>query len=58
MTYLVVGLIAGVDIQSGVGGAFAILAYAVFVGVAFSGIGAIMGARTGLGPRRCRASSR
>jgi len=47
VTYLVVELLAGVTIQSGVGGAFAILAYAVFAAIAFSGIGAIMGARTG-----------
>jgi ABC-2 type transport system permease protein len=47
VVYLVVGLIAGVDIKSGVGGAFALLAYALFIAVAFSGIGAALGARTG-----------
>jgi ABC-2 type transport system permease protein len=47
VTYLVVGLIAGVDIKSGVGGAILLVVYAVFVAVAFSGIGATMGARTG-----------
>jgi ABC-2 type transport system permease protein len=45
--YLVVGLIAGVDIQTGVGGALLLLVYAVFVAIAFAGIGAVMGARTG-----------
>jgi ABC-2 type transport system permease protein len=47
VTFLVVGLIAGVTLKSGVGGAFAIIAYSVFASVAFCGIGAIMGARTG-----------
>jgi ABC-2 type transport system permease protein len=47
VTYLAVGLIAGVEIKSGVGGAVALLAYAVFAAVAFAGIGATMGARTG-----------
>jgi ABC-2 type transport system permease protein len=47
LTYLAVGLIAGVDIKSGVGGAVVLLVYAVFVAVAFAGIGATMGARTG-----------
>jgi ABC-2 type transport system permease protein len=47
VSYLAVGVIAGVDIKSGVGGAVVILAYAVFAAVALAGIGAIMGARTG-----------
>jgi ABC-2 type transport system permease protein len=47
VTYLVVGLIAGVEIKSGIGGAVVLLAYAVFTAVAFAGIGATMGARTG-----------
>lgn len=47
VTYLAVGLIAGVTIRSGVGGAVVIVLYAVFAAVAFSGIGAILGARTG-----------
>jgi ABC-2 type transport system permease protein len=47
VVYLVVGLTAGVHIKAGVGGALVLLAYAVFVAIAFSGIGAIMGARTG-----------
>jgi ABC-2 type transport system permease protein len=47
VTYLVVGLIAGVEIKSGVAGAIALVAYAVFAAVAFAGIGSTMGARTG-----------
>jgi ABC-2 type transport system permease protein len=47
VVYLTVGLIAGVDIKSGVGGAVVLLVYAVFIAIAFAGIGAIMGARTG-----------
>jgi ABC-2 type transport system permease protein len=45
--YLIVGLVAGVEIQSGVGGALVLVLYAIFVAIAFSGIGATMGARTG-----------
>jgi ABC-2 type transport system permease protein len=47
VVYLIVGLIAGVEIKSGAGGAIAMLAYSLFVAVAFAGIGATMGARTG-----------
>jgi ABC-2 type transport system permease protein len=47
LVYLVVAILAGVDIKSGAGGAPAIIAYALFVAVAFAGIGATMGARTG-----------
>jgi ABC-2 type transport system permease protein len=47
VTYLTVGLIAGVTLKSGAAGGVAIVAYAVFAAVAFSGIGAILGARTG-----------
>ena len=47
LVYLAVGLIAGVDVKSGVGGAIVLLLYAVFIAIAFSGIGAAMGARTG-----------
>jgi ABC-2 type transport system permease protein len=46
-TYLAVGLIAGVDVKSGVGGAVLLIAYALFTAVAFAGVGATMGARTG-----------
>jgi ABC-2 type transport system permease protein len=47
LVYLTVGLIAGVHIEAGVGGAVLLLVYAVFIAVAFAGIGAVMGARTG-----------
>jgi ABC-2 type transport system permease protein len=47
LVYLAVGLIAGVDIKSGVAGAIVLIVYAVFIAVAFAGIGAIIGARTG-----------
>jgi ABC-2 type transport system permease protein len=47
LTYVVVGLAAGAEIKSGVGGAFVLIAYAMFTAVAFAGIGAMMGARTG-----------
>ena len=47
VTFLTVGLIAGVTIKSGVGGALVVIVYSVFASIAFSGIGAIMGARTG-----------
>jgi ABC-2 type transport system permease protein len=47
MAYLTVGVIAGVDIKSGVAGAVLLVAYAVFIAVAFAGIGATLGARTG-----------
>jgi ABC-type Na+ efflux pump permease subunit len=47
LVYLAVGLIAGVDIKSGVGGAVLLVVYAVFIAIAFAGIGATMGARTG-----------
>lgn len=45
--YLTVGLIAGVTIVTGVGGACVLLALATLVGVAFGSIGALMAARTG-----------
>jgi ABC-2 type transport system permease protein len=47
VVYLVVGLLAGVEIRSGAPGAIALLGYAVFVAVAFAAIGAALGARTG-----------
>lgn len=47
LAYLAIGLIAGVSISSGVLGGVVIIAYAVFAAVAFAGIGAAMGARTG-----------
>jgi ABC-2 type transport system permease protein len=47
LTYLAVGLIAGVSIHSGALGAVVLVLYAVFAAVAFSGVGAVLGARTG-----------
>jgi ABC-2 type transport system permease protein len=47
IVYLVVGVLAGVRIASGVGGAVVLVLYAVFTAVAFAGIGATLGARTG-----------
>jgi ABC-2 type transport system permease protein len=47
LVYLAVGLVAGVDVKSGAGGAVVLLIYAVFIAIAFAGIGAAMGARTG-----------
>ncbi|MCW3017021.1 MAG: transporter permease, partial [Solirubrobacterales bacterium] len=47
LAYLTVGLIAGVSIQSGVGGVAVLLALAMLVALAFSGIGAFFAARTG-----------
>ncbi len=47
LAYLAVGLVAGVDIKSGVGGAVVLVLFAVFAAVAFAGVGSMMGARTG-----------
>ena len=47
VTYLVIGLIAGVTIVTGVGGALVLLALATLIGVAFGSIGAFFAARTG-----------
>ena len=47
LAYLVVGIASGVDIKSGPGGAIVLVLYAVFIAVAFAGIGATLGARTG-----------
>jgi ABC-2 type transport system permease protein len=47
LAYLAVGLVAGVSIASGPLGAVALVAYAVFVAIAFAGLGAMLGARTG-----------
>jgi ABC-2 type transport system permease protein len=49
LTYLAVGLLAGVTIATGVGGALVLLVLAVLIGVAFGSIGALMAARTGSG---------
>jgi ABC-2 type transport system permease protein len=45
--YLVVGLIAGVTIASGVGGTLVLLVLAMLIGVGFASIGAFFAARTG-----------
>lgn len=47
VTYLVVGLIAGVSIKTGVGGVLVLLLLATLIGVAFGSIGAFFAARTG-----------
>lgn len=47
LTYLAVGLAAGVEIASGPLGAVVLIAYALFSALAFAGLGAILGARTG-----------
>jgi ABC-2 type transport system permease protein len=47
VAYLVVGLISGVEIKSGVGGAIVLILYALFIAIAFAGIGSALGARTG-----------
>jgi ABC-2 type transport system permease protein len=47
VVYLVVGLIFGVSIVTGVGGALVLLVLATLVGVAFGSIGSLMAARTG-----------
>lgn len=49
LTYLAVGLLAGVSIVTGIGGALVLLALATLVGVAFGSIGAFFAARTGSG---------
>ena len=47
VAYLVVGLISGVTIKSGPGGAIVLIVYALFIAIAFAGIGSALGARTG-----------
>jgi ABC-2 type transport system permease protein len=47
LAYLAVGIASGVDIKSGPAGAIVLIVYAVFIAVAFAGIGATLGARTG-----------
>jgi ABC-2 type transport system permease protein len=49
VSYLTIGLIAGADMESGVLGGLALIAFALFVAVGFGGIGAIMALRTGSG---------
>jgi ABC-2 type transport system permease protein len=47
LTYLTAGLIAGVTIHAGVGGALVIIALAVLIALAFGAIGAFIALRTG-----------
>ena len=47
LVYLAVGLIAGANLEAGVGGAVVLLALAVLIGVAFGGLGLLMALRTG-----------
>ena len=47
VVYLLIGLLAGAEIKSGFGGALALIALAMLVALAFGGLGAIIGARTG-----------
>ena len=47
LIYLAVGLIAGVHIRAGVPGALVLLAYVLFVAIAFAAMGAALGAWTG-----------
>jgi ABC-2 type transport system permease protein len=49
VTYLLVGLIAGASLQSGVLGGVVLIAFALFVALGFGAIGAIMALRTGSG---------
>jgi ABC-2 type transport system permease protein len=47
LTYLAVGLVAGVSIKAGAAGALVLLALAVLIAVAFAAIGSLMALRTG-----------
>jgi ABC-2 type transport system permease protein len=47
ISYLVIGLIAGVHVAAGVGGAVVLVALALVVALAFGSIGALFAARTG-----------
>lgn len=47
LTYLAVGLAAGVTIQAGAGGALVLLVLATLIGIGFGSLGAVMAARTG-----------
>ncbi|WP_205697094.1 ABC transporter permease [Conexibacter sp. SYSU D00693] len=47
--YLVIGAIAGVDLQTGFGGALVLIALAIGLGMAFASFGAFIGLRTGSG---------
>ena len=45
--YLAVGLVAGVSVVTGVGGAVVLLVLATLIGLAFGSVGALMAAKTG-----------
>jgi ABC-2 type transport system permease protein len=47
LVYLAVGLIAGADVASGVGGVLVLLVLATLVGIAFGAVGLLMALRTG-----------
>jgi ABC-2 type transport system permease protein len=47
--YLVVGLAVGVDLASGVGGAFVLLGFAAIVSLGFGALGSFLALRTGTG---------
>ncbi|MDX6639036.1 MAG: type transport system permease protein [Solirubrobacteraceae bacterium] len=47
VVYLVVGVIAGVTIKAGVGGALVLIVLAMLVSMAMAGIGSLMASRTG-----------
>jgi len=47
LVYLVVGVLAGVDVRSGAAGAVVLIALALLVALAFAGLGSLMAARTG-----------
>ncbi len=47
--YLVVGLVCGVDLRSGVGGGFALLGFAAIVSLGFGALGSFLALRTGTG---------
>jgi ABC-2 type transport system permease protein len=49
IVYLTVGLVAGVRLETGIGGAFVLLLLATLAAVAFGGIGAFLALRTGSG---------
>jgi ABC-2 type transport system permease protein len=45
--YLLIGLLAGADLQAGAGGALVLLTLATLIGVAFGAVGLLMALRTG-----------
>jgi ABC-2 type transport system permease protein len=49
VVYLVVGLVAGVDVRSGVGGALVLLVLATVIVLGFGGLGMLFALRTGSG---------